>query len=72
MINPGFDCPDCGCPNDKLIFYDEAPDGKGGKYKCPDCGRDTIWKEIKTQSMEEFFDMLKRDKANYDKANSNI
>ena len=33
-------CPDCGSPVEP---YDTRPDGKGGKYKCPNCGRNTEW-----------------------------
>lgn len=47
----GAICPTCNyCP---VTFYDTHNDKKGGMYKCPDCGRDTVWKIGKALSIEE-------------------
>ena len=51
MSKPTFPCPDCG--SDDLIFYDTNEDNKSGRYRCVECGRDTIWKETKSYNIDE-------------------
>ncbi len=46
-----FPCPECHSMN--IEYYNTAPDEKSGRYRCRDCGRDTIWKELKAESFEE-------------------
>ena len=49
-------CPECGS---SITLYNTDADGKGGMYRCNDkkCGRDTMWKVGKAETLEE---MLKK------------
>ena len=52
-----FQCPECGS---EIEFYNTSDDEKSGRYKCKKCGRDTIWKEIKTASVNDIFRMINK------------
>jgi len=57
-VETGFDCPVCSCPNEKLEFYDTNEAGTGGWYRCPECGRNTIWKTLKAESATDVLSMF--------------
>jgi transposase-like protein len=59
-------CPQCdSC---EVEFYDTAEDGNSGKYRCPDCGRDTSWGVGKAMT---FDDVLQDLQKKLDKENDN-
>jgi len=51
---PFQECPEC---DSKVEFYNDDIDGKGGQYRCPNCGRDTFWR---TGQAESIFDILSK------------
>lgn len=42
-------CPAC---SHLVTFYDTSEDKKSGRYKCNNCSRDTVWKQVKTTTIE--------------------
>jgi endogenous inhibitor of DNA gyrase (YacG/DUF329 family) len=62
---PEFCCPDCNCPSERMIFYNTNPDKTKGRYHCPDCGRDTLWSDIKPYNIHQVFSMMKEDENEY-------
>ena len=54
---PNFTCPQC---NSEVIFYDTNEDETKGRYKCPNCRRDTTWKQIKRASLNEVISRMKK------------
>lgn len=52
-----FDCcPECSGEIEK---YDTNPDGKGGRYRCKQCGRDTEWQIGKAMSIVDLLQTMK-------------
>lgn len=49
-------CPECGSD---IKLYDTAKDGRSGRYKCPSCGRDTVWAVAKSMSMSDVLKKMK-------------
>lgn len=39
------DCPECGSP---VELYDTEKNGLSGRYRCPECGKDSTWARVKT------------------------
>jgi predicted RNA-binding Zn-ribbon protein involved in translation (DUF1610 family) len=56
-----FNCPECNSP---VEFYETSRDEKSGKYKCPNCGRDTIWTELRVYSVFDVINKIKKAKNN--------
>ena len=59
VIDPspfGGICPAC---NGTVTFYATAEDKKSGRYRCNNCSRDTIWKQLKTTTIEEVIANIK-------------
>ena len=52
-----FPCPECGS---EVEYYDTAKDGRSGRYRCPSCGRDTVWAQAKGYSIFEVMDRMKK------------
>lgn len=48
MLDMG--CPDCG---GEIELYDTNANGMGGRYRCKQCPRDTVWAVGKAMSMME-------------------
>jgi hypothetical protein len=38
-------CPKC---DGAIELYDVAKDGDSGRYRCLDCGADSVWHRVKT------------------------
>lgn len=57
MEKPFFDCPTC---DHEVEFYDTNEAGDGGRYRCPNCGRDTEWKVGKAISVHDLFEDMKK------------
>jgi len=53
MIDMG--CPECG---GNIELYDTNPTGTGGKYRCLDCGRDTVWAIGKALSVTDMLNSM--------------
>lgn len=62
MTIPDFPCPEC---ESDVEYYDTADDQKSGRYRCPNCGRDTVWKQAKALSGKDLFNKLKKDAEKY-------
>jgi transposase-like protein len=56
-----FPCPEC---DSDVEYYDTASDGRSGRYRCPNCGRDTEWATGTAISVE---DSIKKFKEFVDK-----
>jgi hypothetical protein len=48
MLNMG--CPEC---KGDIELYETNPNGTGGKYRCKQCRRDTVWAVAKALSFAE-------------------
>lgn len=55
MSKPFSQCPVCGSD---VKFYNTAPDGNRGRYKCQSCGRDTTWAQGKVRTFDEVMESL--------------
>jgi hypothetical protein len=54
----GLACPGCEKPLPESAFYDDAEDGLSGRYKCPYCSRDTVWKQVVGTSFDSFIERI--------------
>jgi transposase-like protein len=54
MIDLG--CPDC---KGQIELYDTNATGTGGRYRCKQCGRDTVWAVGKAISFAEIIVNMK-------------
>jgi len=52
----GVGCPECG---GDIELYETNPSGTGGKYRCKQCGRDTVWAVGRTLSFTEMIAEMK-------------
>jgi transposase-like protein len=50
-------CPEC---EGDITLYDTAPEGDRGRYKCNNCGRDTVWAVAKTTNILEVMKEFQR------------
>lgn len=54
MIDMG--CPECG---GEIELYDINTTGTGGRYRCKQCPRDTVWALGKSKSLTEILGEIK-------------
>ena len=50
-------CPEC---QGEIETYDTNPNGKGGKYRCLKCDRDTFWAVGTTLTIYDVLDKMKQ------------
>lgn len=57
------ECPECGS---SIEFYDDKVHPEtglpGGRYRCKnkECGRDTVWQELKSYTIEEVLERMEK------------
>ena len=48
-------CPECGS---EVTFYDTDKNKQGGRYKCTNCSRDTVWKIGKALNIKDVIKLV--------------
>ena len=58
MRYPFNNCPKCF---ELVEFYNDDFDKNGGRYRCPNCGRDSTWKMGEVKSLGDVLkDLMER------------